>query len=701
MADFNQATSNPVALSTPVTIPSVGQSIDATAAGIVSIFEQIAFDASISGKLMGSVTGQTVRAGGFVMPTVGQLWELGIPMQGITAPVRTTDVDAAAQIDRIEAAEAVTLSNPVRAAINQLVVDMKAAGVYSKIRYMVLPLGMPTIAGCRVPFKDNFLNYAAMVDLGTNTPFDHSPTLGVRFPTNTGLRSPSNVTALQLFGAGSPKTDNSIFCFYHSPGATSTGPSFVDMIYGPGTFPSTRGIFLGTVNPANFRFDCFNTSGATLTGFVPESQLRLFVGTQAGTSEATLLKDVWSVSDQANDKTPADGEVGRINFTAPIAGTGQESFRYMAAGFAAAMTESEARAFQTALRNYRLAIAAATVGEEPVIDVPFDNSANNYAGNSITTTTVNAVTITGGEGVFNGSTSYFKIGPESTASTLVDLSTTDFTVEFEITRTGTAANQRIFTQQRVNNDGTFVVRTAGTNGNNCEVLFLVNPVTVIGSLTITNAWPLLNQKYKASVELVGNQIRVIIDNVLRGTAYLSATRFATGVDNGTWIGSFHSAGEVLNGRLDNLKLWRSARYAPELTPHRYWRFVDIVIPGGGFLEITELRLYRYGLQNSSGTISSSSAPTNAVTSLTDGNLGSRCYWAEAVVENPAFWIKFSFASAVEINGVAQGGYDGNQLRYMESFTLQYSDDNTNWTTLGRKTGLTWPGAGTLSSFYTF
>jgi hypothetical protein len=126
-----------------------------------------------------------------------------------------------------------------------------------------------------------------------------------------------------------------------------------------------------------------------------------------------------------------------------------------------------------------------------------------------------------------------------------------------------------------------------------------------------------------------------------------------------------------------------------------------VIPGGGFLEITELRLYRYGLQNSSGTISSSSAPTNAVTSLTDGNLGSRCYWAEAVVENPAFWIKFSFASAVEINGVAQGGYDGNRLRYMESFTLQYSDDDTNWTTLGRKTGLTWPGAGTLSSFYTF
>jgi hypothetical protein len=148
------------------------------------------------------------------------------------------------------------------------------------------------------------------------------------------------------------------------------------------------------------------------------------------------------------------------------------------------------------------------------------------------------------------------------------------------------------------------------------------------------------------------------------------------------------------------KVWRSGRYAPKLTPHRYWRFVNINITGGGYLEISELRLYRHGLQNSSGTITSSSAPVNGLPLLVDGNLGTAPYWTEAVAENPAFWIKFSFASPVEINGVAQGGKD-NSTRYMESFTLQYSDDDVNWTTLGTNTGLAYPGNSTLSALYAF
>jgi hypothetical protein len=694
MADFNQATSSPVALSTPATALSFNQSINAVAAGIFSIFEQIAYDGSISGKLMGPVTGQTVRAGGFVMPTTGQRWELGIPMQGITAPVRTTDVDAAAQIDRIEAVEAVTLSNPVRAAINQLVVDMKAAGVYSKIRYMMLSIGMPTIAGCRVPFVDKFLNYAPMVDSGTISPVDYLPTAGITFPSGAGLQSPSSLTALQVYSSN--KQDASMFMFYVAPGSASGSAGFNNILSGPG---GAAALNLRSENDSTLLGQSFHPSSNTIiiSNFWPEPVYRLYLGTFNSTDERYLFRDSW-ISAAISNSLPADGTSGPIVILGPSHTA--RIHRFGAAGYAAAMTEAEARAFQTALQNYRLAIAAATVREEPVINVPFDNSANNYAGNGITTTTVNAVTITGGEGVFNGSTSYFKIGPESTASTLVDLSTTDFTVEFEITRTGTATNQRIFTQQRVNNDGTFVIRTAGTNGNNCEVLFLVNPVTVIGSLTITNAWPLLNQKYKASVELVGNQIRVIIDNVLRGTAYLSATRFATGVDNGTWIGSFHSAGEVLNGRLDNLKLWRSARYAPELTPHKYWRIRDLVVPGA-FLEISELQLYAYGVAVSGFTMTQQQDDGGgALTSLYDNNVGTRVSWLAATANNPAFWLKWTFSTPRGIDGVKQGGFDTAD-RYIQAFTLQYSDDDLNWVTVGSKTGLAYPGNFTLSALYVF
>lgn len=139
--------------------------------------------------------------------------------------------------------------------------------------------------------------------------------------------------------------------------------------------------------------------------------------------------------------------------------------------------------------------------------------------------------------------------------------------------------------------------------------------------------------------------------------------------------------------------------------HRYWRINGINIPSADLLEISELQV----LENSSNVTASALTTVQAdpdvfgvASSLFDGNLATRCVWTNAVAEGAGFWIKFDFGIGVEkeINGVKQGGFD-TATRYMESFTLQWSDDNVNWTTLGSKSGLTYPGDNTLSSEYTF
>lgn len=132
---------------------------------------------------------------------------------------------------------------------------------------------------------------------------------------------------------------------------------------------------------------------------------------------------------------------------------------------------------------------------------------------------------------------------------------------------------------------------------------------------------------------------------------------------------------------------------------RYWRFKSLQIPGGGFLEISELQLFE-GATQRTGTLTSSVSPTSgSVSDLGDNNLNTRCYWFEATAEDPSFWIKFDFGSgnAYNIDGFKQGGFD-NSSRYIQSCVVEYSNDNTNWTSISNTiSGLTYPGNYTLSS----
>jgi hypothetical protein len=134
--------------------------------------------------------------------------------------------------------------------------------------------------------------------------------------------------------------------------------------------------------------------------------------------------------------------------------------------------------------------------------------------------------------------------------------------------------------------------------------------------------------------------------------------------------------------------------------HRYWRIKSINLPGGTHLEISEVRLFELGADvTASATKTSSDAPDfGALSELFDSNLTTRPFWVAATAEGAGFYLHFDFGSNVAVDGLKQGGFDTSN-RYMESFGVEYSDDNVFWVPFASKSGLTYPGNNTLSSEY--
>lgn len=138
------------------------------------------------------------------------------------------------------------------------------------------------------------------------------------------------------------------------------------------------------------------------------------------------------------------------------------------------------------------------------------------------------------------------------------------------------------------------------------------------------------------------------------------------------------------------------------TPHRYWRMINMVIPGGsgGRLEISELRLFDGTLAIDAGiSIIASTAPDfGVVADAQDGDLTTRPGWPDTVVEVEAFSLKWDFGVGLDesADGIKQGGYLISD-RYLSGFEWQWSDDNSTWTSQALATGLTYPGNYTLSA----
>ncbi len=133
--------------------------------------------------------------------------------------------------------------------------------------------------------------------------------------------------------------------------------------------------------------------------------------------------------------------------------------------------------------------------------------------------------------------------------------------------------------------------------------------------------------------------------------------------------------------------------------HRFWRFTGI--SSGSLLEISEIQLLVGATVVSEGKTYSSFTPPEtgfALANLFDGSLSTRCYWFSAGYSDPSFYIKIDLGSAMAVDGVKQAGFDTSD-RYMTAFTLEYSDDNSTWTTAATKSGLAYPGNNTLSTVY--
>ena len=128
--------------------------------------------------------------------------------------------------------------------------------------------------------------------------------------------------------------------------------------------------------------------------------------------------------------------------------------------------------------------------------------------------------------------------------------------------------------------------------------------------------------------------------------------------------------------------------------HRYWRWTGFAWSGDR-VEISELRVVNGSTPIAADMTSSSPPSYYGLYYLTDGSFGAGCTWW-----SPAgLWIVADLGSAQEVTGM-QIGAGGDPGVYPTDITLQWSDDNSSWTTFGTWSGLTYPGNNTAGPVLT-
>lgn len=250
-------------------------------------------------------------------------------------------------------------------------------------------------------------------------------------------------------------------------------------------------------------------------------------------------------------------------------------------------------------------------------------------------------------------------------------------------------------------------KTASSNptGNNLTNLWdgsLINADVNWAAATVPSLW--IKFEFPTSV---------VINGIKQGT-WSSATRWIERFtlehsdDNSVWTPAF-SRGMLPDPGSQVL----SSLYEPLPVPpsgHRYWRINGITTgsSGTGNLELSEFDIFESGVAKGSTATKSFELSTNqtpyigAVANWTDNNLSNRFGWFAADAQHATWQYRFDFGAGnyLVIDGAKQGGFD-TAANFAAAFTLQYSDDGANWTTLGSKSGLSYPGNNTLSSLYTF
>ncbi len=131
-----------------------------------------------------------------------------------------------------------------------------------------------------------------------------------------------------------------------------------------------------------------------------------------------------------------------------------------------------------------------------------------------------------------------------------------------------------------------------------------------------------------------------------------------------------------------------------MSAHRYWRWTGFAWSGDR-VEISELRVVNGSTPIAADMTSSSPPSYYGLYYLTDGSFGSGCTWWSPT----GLWIVADLGSAQEVTGM-QVGAGGDPGGYPTDITLQWSDDNSSWTTFGTWSGLTYPGNNTAGPVLT-
>lgn len=120
---------------------------------------------------------------------------------------------------------------------------------------------------------------------------------------------------------------------------------------------------------------------------------------------------------------------------------------------------------------------------------------------------------------------------------------------------------------------------------------------------------------------------------------------------------------------------------------------------GSYLEVEEIRLaLDVTLVDSGASISAMTAPSfGSIGNLIDGTT-SRVYWPYSAVVGTGFWIKWGFASAVDANAIRFAEHDTPDRR-LYAFTLERSDNDTDWINVGSVASTASFGQSVLSSPY--
>lgn len=126
--------------------------------------------------------------------------------------------------------------------------------------------------------------------------------------------------------------------------------------------------------------------------------------------------------------------------------------------------------------------------------------------------------------------------------------------------------------------------------------------------------------------------------------------------------------------------------------HRYWGLKDFVV-SGSTMELSEIQFLAAGVIVAA-TMTTNTGSNGAL--IVDNSLSTSNYWPTA----SAVTHTFDFKAAHAIDNVRIGSFDTSS-RHPTGFTLQYSDDNSSWTTAHTVSGNTYPGANTYNSVFSF